>query len=438
MQSILRYFRFIPALLFLTLPLHLVAQRITTVAGNGTRGFAGDGGPATSALINNVFDIDTDENGNLFIADADNNRIRKVSPDGTITTVAGNGTAGFSGDGGPATAASLRSPNGVLVGADGNLFIADRSNNRIRKVSPDGIITTIAGTGASDFSGDGGPATKASLFLPSTMAMDARGNLFISQSYNQRVRKVSPDGIISTAAGNGAVSPDPNGIPIGTYSGDGGPATEAGLGFPSGLAVDGQGNLFIADQFNARIRKVSPDGIITTIAGSGTRGFSGDGGPATSAALSRPFGLAIDGVGNLFFSDHANYRIRKIDLNGIITTVAGNGNKGFIEGGRATASPLPDYNYSVSMDVNNNLFVAADTRIYKVNAVTSMFTVKPGNWNDAATWSANRLPRSTDILTLNHAVTLPTGYTSQVQRLIYSTSGRILFSTDSRLSLVEN
>jgi sugar lactone lactonase YvrE len=219
-----------------------------------------------------------DKSGNIFVADTGNNRVRKITPQGTISTVAGNGTAGFSGDNGPAISAELNSPSfgddpsGLAVDASGNLFIADFGNNRIRKVTPQGIITTVAGSGGAGptgagSSGDGGLATSAQLNDPHGVAVDTSGNLFIADSGNCRIRKVTPQGIITTVAGNNCD----------TSLGDGGPAISAGLQLPWGVAVDASGNLFIAENDN-RIRKVTPQGIITTVAGNGTAGFSGDGG----------------------------------------------------------------------------------------------------------------------------------------------------------------
>ena len=228
-----------------------------------------------------------DAAGNLFIADGSNNRIRKVDPAGTISTVAGTGVGGgfgFSGDGGPATGAQLNAPFGVFVDAAGNLFIADVGNHRIRKVDPAGTISTVAGTGVggfSGFSGDGGPATEAQLHFPAGVFVDAAGNLFIADASNHRIRKMDPAGTISTVAGTGVEG----------FSGDGGPATEAQLHFPAGVFVDAAGNLFIADASNHRIRKVDPAGTISTVAGTGTAGFSGDGGPATGAQLNGPSGV---------------------------------------------------------------------------------------------------------------------------------------------------
>ena len=252
--------------------------------------------------------------GSIFVADSENFRIRQISPDGIIQTVAGNGEFGFSGDGGPATNSSLFVPKGLAADAVGNLFIADTFNHRIRQVSRDGIIRTVAGTGIytggidgeggdlRDDLGDGGFATGASLDEPEGLAVDAAGNLFIADAFNNRVRQVSPDGVIQTVAGNG----------IGSFFGDGGDATSASLDEPGGLAVDEAGNLFVADSVNNRVRQVSPNGVIRTLAGIGESGFSGDGGLATNASLSLPADVAVDAVGNLFIADTDNDRVRVV------------------------------------------------------------------------------------------------------------------------------
>jgi sugar lactone lactonase YvrE len=319
---------------------------ITTVAGNGTTGFCGDGGPATDACMPGPLGVAANSMGDLFITDPQ--RIRKVDAAGTITTVAGTAVAGFSGDGGPATAARLFNPYGITADGAGNLFIADQSNRRIRKVDTAGTITTVAGTGVGGFSGDGGPATAARLFNPIDVAVDGAGNLFIADRSNHRIRKVDTSGIITTVAGTG----------VGGFSGDGGPATAAQLLNPFSVAVDSVGNLFIADIGNLRIRKVDSTGIITTVAGTGVAGFSGDGGPATAARLWNPVGVAVDGTGNFFIADSSNLRIRKVDPAGTITTVAGNGTFGFCgDGGPATAACLGNV-WDVAVDGACNLFIA--------------------------------------------------------------------------------
>ena len=295
---------------------------INTVAGNGTSDYSGDGGAATNAGIS-ASGVVVDATGNLFIADLDSNRIRKVGTNGIINTVAGNGTNGYSGDGGAAINAKLNQPWGVAVDGTGNLFIADSGNNRIRKVDINGIITTVAGNGTGDYFGDGGAATNAELYNPVGAAVDATGNLFIADDGNGRIRKVGIKGIIATVAGSGS----------GDYLGDGGAATNAGIG-ASGVVVDATGNLFIADSENNRIRKVDSHGIITTVAGIGNvyivGTFSGDGGAATNAELYNPVGVAVDGTGNLFIADQDNQRIRKVASPGptLVLNNVGFGNAG--------------------------------------------------------------------------------------------------------------
>ena len=334
---------------------------ITTVAGNGPFNFCGDGGAATGACLANPSWVVLDGAGDLFIADQGNSRIRKVNSGGTITTVGGNGVAGFCGDGGPATSACLRNPFGVALDGAGNLFIADQSNQRIRKVDSGGTITTVAGNGVCAFLGDGGPATIARLCNPAGVALDGAGNLFIADQSNNRIRKVDTSGTIITASagGNGSFS----------FCGDGGPATSACLQKPFGVALDGAGNLFIADLNNNRIRKVDSSGTITTVAGNDLCGFSGDGGPATSATLCNPTGVALDGAGNLFIADLNNQRIRKVDSGGTITTVAGNGSFNFCgDGGPATSACLRNPT-GVVLDGQGNLFIAdrGNHRIRKVS-----------------------------------------------------------------------
>jgi hypothetical protein len=283
---------------------------IISTVGNGVGTFSGDGGPATAAAIN-ATDIAVDLAGNIFIADDERYVIRKVGASGTISTVAGNRVNGVEyigsrSDGGPATAAQLYSPNGVTVDSAGNIYISETDfYNTIRKVTPSGIISTIAGDsifGSSGYSGDGGPATAAQLSYPRGLAVDLVGNLYIADSGNSVIRKVAPSGIISTIAGNGTSG----------YSGDGGPATAAQLDTPWDVAVDSAGNIYIADSWNNCIRKVDPTGVITTVAGNGTQGYSGDGGPATGAQFYIPFGVAVDLQGNIYIADSGNNRVRKV------------------------------------------------------------------------------------------------------------------------------
>jgi sugar lactone lactonase YvrE len=268
---------------------------LTIFAGGGAlSGNFGDAGPATSAALNMPLGIAIDAAGNVYIADAGANRIRKVSTTNTVTTVAGPGsTDGNLGDGGPAVSATLSQPARVAVDSSGNLYIADAGHNRIRKVSPDGIIRTVAGNGLANAAlGDGGAATSASLSAPGGVAVDVAGNIYISDTGHNRIRKVTPAGIISTVAGNGA----------GEYSGDGGLATIAAIWGPTDLALDAAGNIYFGDYFNNRVREITADGNINTIAGNGVSGNSGDGGPATGAATGRTLGIALASGGKILVS----------------------------------------------------------------------------------------------------------------------------------------
>ncbi|MES2701743.1 MAG: T9SS type A sorting domain-containing protein [Bacteroidota bacterium] len=306
------------------------AQVITTVAGTTTWGYSGDGGPALAAQMS-PRTVAVGATGNLFIADNGSHVIRKVSPAGVITTYAGNSTQGYSGDGGAATAAKLNTPMGIVADGAGNLYIADQHNHAIRKVSPSGIISTIAGNGTPGYSGDGGAAAGALLAGPNAMAIDGAGNIYVAEAGNSIVRKISAAGTISTVAGNGTAG----------FSGDGGAATAATLNIPMGVAVDAAGNIYIADNMNHRIRKVNPAGTISTIAGTGASGFSGDGAAASAAQVSYPEGILADAAGNVYVGDYANNRIRRINTSGIITTFAGNGVGGYSgDGGAPTAAAI--------------------------------------------------------------------------------------------------
>jgi trimeric autotransporter adhesin len=334
------------------------------VAGDGTAGYKGDGGLATSAGLLNPSDIAVDASGNIYIADTSNSRIRLVTKStGIITTVAGDGTIGYTGDGGLATSAGLYNPNGIAVDASGNIYIADTSNSRIRLVTKStGIITTVAGDGTIEYKGDGGLATSAGLYTPNDVAVDASGNIYIADSGNHRVRLVTKStGIITTVAGDG----------IAGYKGDGGLATSAGLYSPYGVAVDASGNIYIVDTSNHRIRLVTKStGIITTVVGDGTVGYEGDGGLATSAGVYYPYGVALDASGNIYISDNGNYRLRLVTKStGIITTVAGDGTGGYNgDGGLATSASLY-YPYGVALDVSGNIYIV-DTGNFRVRLVS--------------------------------------------------------------------
>jgi trimeric autotransporter adhesin len=331
------------------------------VAGTCQGGFSGDGGPAINAQVSIPQGLALDGAGNLYIADQNNNRIRRVTPAGIITTIAGTGTPGFSGDNGQATAAQLNSPLGLAVDPAGNLYIADQSNNRIRKVALNGTITTVAGTGDSGSSGDGGPATSASLLLPAAVALDAGGNLYIGDA-SDLVRRVNTNGLISRFAGSG----------VRGFSGDQGPATAAQLDSPIGLTLDSAGNLYIADVNNSRVRKVSVGGIITTYAGGGNSGV-GDNGPATSAELGGPAGVAVDYSNNLYIADNST-RLRKVNAAGTITTVAGNGNLPFSGDGAPASLAQLSNPWGLSIDRAGSLDVA-DTKNYRVRTITAAGTI---------------------------------------------------------------
>jgi sugar lactone lactonase YvrE len=332
------------------LRLDTATRLLTLYAGNGTTGFSGDNGPAIAAQFSSVSGVAVDVASNVYIADYGNNRIRRVS-NGVITTIAGNGTQGFSGDGGPAISARLYDPEDLTVDSSGNLYIADIGNNRIRKVS-NGVITTVAGNGMGGFSGDNGPATNAGL-SGRGMAVDSAGALYIADSGNFRIRKVST-GVITTVAGNGAQG----------FSGDNRPATSAQLNGPADVAVDSTGNLYIADPGNRRIRKVS-NGVITTIVGGGL--LLGDNASAMSAELLVPLGVALDSAGNIYIADPGYNLIREVS-GGVIVTVVGNGVRSFSgDNGAATSAQLYQPGGSAPDSVGN-LYIADDVnnRIRKV------------------------------------------------------------------------
>ena len=401
---------------------------ITTIAGNGTAGFGGDGGPATNAMLHFPTGLAVDSSGDLFIADFGNQRVREVNTSGTITTVAGNGVTGYNGDNIPATTAALNFLEGIALDSSGNLYIADRGNNRVREVNTSGTITTVAGNGTAGFLGFNIPATSAELDWPTGVALDDSGNIFIADTLNRVIEKVDTSGILRYAAGNGspglstpialavdssgnlfvadmwpAALPAPNGawrpivdpsntlfaggpsggdqqirkadtsgnvtifagngwgltnvvgVPWASFGGDGSSAAGAELSAPAGVAFDSSGNLFIPD--NNRIRKVDTKGIITTVAGTGAVGSSGDGGPAIKARFWDPVAIAVDTSGNLFIADYYNQRIRKVDASGIITTLIGNN--------KELMGPT-----GVAVDNKGNVFIADrdSNRVMKVNS----------------------------------------------------------------------
>ncbi len=333
---------------------------LVNVVGSGASGYSGDGGPATQAEMNIPAGLTFDRHGNLYIADRANHRVRKVDTKGIITTVAGNGTAGFSGDGGPATQASLNLPSGVVVDPKGNLYIADRSNNRVRRVNTRGIIQTFAGTGSDGYHGDNMPALKATLDKPFGLALDKDNNLYIADRGNNRIRKVDSSGLISTVAGDGGFY----------YIGDNGPAYRASIAGPTGVAVDGKGNIYIADRSNNRIRMVDKLGMIRTVMGTGQQDYNGDSELARETNLHLPFGVALDKNGDLLVIDRSHYRIRKLIMKGNkVTTLAGNGVKQFAgDGGPAQGANL-EFPHGIDVDSNDNV-IFADKAHYRIRKIT--------------------------------------------------------------------
>ena len=355
-----------------------------TIAGNGSEGFTGDSGPAIKAELNIVTSIAVDAAGNIYFADSGNKRLRKVDTAGIITTIAGTGVGDFTGDGGPAINAAM-SPQGVAVDGVGNIYVADTGSSRIRKIDTSGIITTIAGsTAGGGFAGDGGPAINAKFSVVQSVAVDKSGNVYLADRDNNRVRKINNQGIINTIAGNGTT----------IFSGDGGPATSAGVTAPNQVALDAAGNLFISSQ-GGRIRKVDTSGIITTVAGSGVANYfqNGDGGPALKAAINSPNGIAVDHAGNLYITDEDTGEIRKVDPNGIITAFTTN---------------LSLLTQQLAVDGAGNLFIADNlwVREVKVPAAAPVISangivnganfqpgIVPGSW---ATMEGSNLASVTD------------------------------------------
>ena len=342
-------------LFLLLLPVFASGQVIETIAGNGTTGYSGDGGQATDAELNTPNYVKFDQFGNMYVSDQLNNVVRKINRSGIITTVVGNGygagilgMGGYSGDGGPATDAELFQTGDIVFDAIGNMYVSDNGNQVIREINTSGIITTIAGGGISGL-GDGGAATAAQLNDPFGLVFDNIGNLYFSDRSNHRVRKINTLGIIATIAGNG----------IAGNTGDGFPATDAQISAPSWLAISPSGELYIPDWESHCIRKINSAGIITTVAGNGTSTISGDGGPATAAGLSACDAITFDNFGNYFISNVTHCLIRKVDASGIITTVIGDDTCGYSgDGGLATNARISSYNVCSATDADGNLYFA--------------------------------------------------------------------------------
>ena len=336
---------------------------ITTIAGTGVAGFSGDNGPATAAQLNTPSGVWGDNAGNVYIAEWSGQRVRKVNTSGIITTIAGTGSPGYTADNIAATGSALNNPADVAVDAAGNVYIADYNNQRIRKVDTSGIITTVAGNGISGYLGDNVAAISTRISDPLSVLIDAAGNLYIADAGNKRIRKVDTAGIITTIAGNGSTG----------YAGDGGLAINASLNVPSGLYLDAAGNLFFASQANHVVRKVDTAGFISTVVGTGVAGFSGDGGPAVNAQINVPPGIFGDGAGNLYVADFANDRIRKVDTSDIITTFVGNGGVG--DGGPATSAFI-DGPAEVYIDAAGDMYIADinNNRVRKIDTAGTVTT----------------------------------------------------------------
>ena len=320
----------------------LIYGVISTIAGTGTGSFAGDGGQATAARVNYPAGLAAGVDGSLYIADFSNHRIRRIAPNGVISTVAGTGIAGYNGDGIPALQAHLNGPNGVAVAPDGSLIVTEALGQRVRRIAPNGIITTIAGTGATGDSGDGGLAVNAQVNNPNGPVFSPDGNLYFADTANHRIRQITANGYILTIAGTGVAG----------FGGDDGSASAALLNTPSDVTVGADGTLYIADRGNHRVRRIGVNGVITTVAGNGTPGFSGDNGNALLAQLSSPDGIAIGSDGSIYIADGGNQRIRMVGVDGIISTYAGTGTSGYNGDNRAAGQ--------ARINDPNEIVVAAD------------------------------------------------------------------------------
>lgn len=316
-----------------------LTQLIHTIAGTpGIYGATGNNGPAINALFASPIGIAADKSGNLYVGDWFNWNIRKINRNGMVSVFAGNGIGGYSGDGGQALNAQFNVVYDIDADRTGNVYLIDLGNNRVRKINTSGTIVTVAGNGLPgdpmvNGVGDGGPATLAPLYTPVSMAIDENGNIYVVETSKNMIRKINHAGILSTFAGMGFLHAG--------YSGDGGPALHAKLNAPVDIAVDKNGSLFIAELGNHVIRKIDVNGIISTFAGTGVAGYSGDGGPATNARLFRPYGVAVDTAGNVYIAEDSNHVIRKVDPGGVITTIAGTGVRGYSgDGGPARQAML--------------------------------------------------------------------------------------------------
>jgi trimeric autotransporter adhesin len=386
-------------------PAHAATGDISTFAGTGAPAFAGDGGAATAAALHHPRDVEWLADGSVLVADTRNHRVRRIWPSGIIATIAGTGAPGFSGDGGAATSARLSSPTNLEPTGDGGFLIADLGNRRVRKVSPAGTIATVAGTGVAGSSGDGGPATSASLDEPTAVATTPDGGFLIADAGSHRVRAVSPGGTISTVAGAGAGGGDDDfdegdGDDDYAGTGDGGPATLAVLGSPAGVAAAPGGGFLVSEYEGHRVRFVSPTGTIATVAGTGIAGPSGDGGAATSARLNQPSGISPLADGGFLVADSGSGRIREITPQGTVTTVAGGGQPGFAgDGGPAALASLNQPHAAVAGPAGALLISdAGNNRLRLIAGGAALLSVAPPTTGGGDPRAASRLllraPRS--------------------------------------------
>ena len=404
---------FLYAALLLTFAVR--GQIITTIAGTGDS-LLGDGGPAINAGVSGPYCVALDSHGNFYISDGNHARIRKVDSAGTITTIAGNGTEGYYGDSIAATSAMLNRPNGIVVDHLGNVYFSDAGNNRVRKVTTAGIITTIAGNGSATYNGDNIPADTAAIAAPHFLALDDTGNLYIVEHTGSRIRKVSPSGMINTVAGTGVVG----------NTGDGGPATAAKIAGPYGIVLY-NGSIIFSDATADVVRKIDASGIITTIAGNPTATAIGDSGPADSARLNAPIGVAVDAAGNLFIADANQHRIRRVDgLTHIISTVAGNGSFGYSGDGGLAANAQLMTPEGLALDTAGNIYIA-DYDGYRVRFINNATLALSSVPDAIASVSLYPNPATGDFVLLVNAAG-----DDRVEVFIADAAGRVVYQAAGR------